>query len=168
MQRYPCFPIDSRVRVRFQARSVKLETIPETESSCLAMNDLPVRKPPNIQAELAKERNRAAAERTLMAWIRTCLALISFGFGIDRTVSAIRSLQVVGDINPVRFSRILGLAFVALGTYAMIVASIEHRQELDRIQREEDYLYMPRRSLGLTVAIALVCIGVIAFIGILL
>ncbi|AFZ30829.1 DUF202 domain-containing protein [Gloeocapsa sp. BRSZ] len=132
------------------------------------MNDpLPARKVPNIQAELAKERNRAAAERTLMAWIRTCLALISFGFGIDRIVSAIRSLQVAGDFNPVRFSRILGLAFVALGTYAMIVASIEHRQELARIQREEDYLYTPRRSLGLTVAIALVGIGAIAFIGIL-
>ncbi|MUL38977.1 YidH family protein [Gloeocapsopsis dulcis] len=131
------------------------------------MNEpLPARTP-NIQAELAKERNRAAAERTLMAWIRTCLALISFGFGIDRIVSAIRSLQVAEDFNPVRFSRILGLAFVALGTYAMIVASIEHRQELHRIQREEDYLYTPRRSLGLSVAIALVCIGVIAFIGIL-
>lgn len=131
------------------------------------MNDpLPTCKPPNIQAELAKERNRAAAERTLMAWIRTCLALISFGFGIDRIVSAIRSLQPE-SFNPVRFSRILGLAFVALGTYAMIVASIEHRQELKRIQREEDYLYKSRRSLGLTVAIALVCIGIIAFIGIL-
>ena len=131
------------------------------------MNDpLPTRKPVNIQAELAKERNRAAAERTLMAWIRTCLALISFGFGIDRIVSAIRSLQAEG-FNPVRFSRVLGLAFVALGTYAMIVASIEHRQELERIQHQEDYLYKPRRSLGLTVAIALVCIGIIAFIGIL-
>ncbi len=132
------------------------------------MNDpLPARKVPNIQAELAKERNRAAAERTLMAWIRTCLALISFGFGIDRIVSAIRSLQVPEDFNPVRFSRILGLAFVALGTYAMIVATIEHQQELARIQREEDYLYTPRRSLALTVAIALVFIGIIAFIGIL-
>lgn len=131
------------------------------------MNEpLPTHKQPNIQAELAKERNRAAAERTLMAWIRTCLALISFGFGIDRIVSAIRSLQAQ-DFNPVRFSRILGLAFVALGTYAMIMALIEHRQELARIQQEQDYLYTPRRSLGLTVAIALVCIGVVAFVGIL-
>lgn len=128
---------------------------------------IPARQPLNQQAELAKERNRAAAERTLMAWIRTCLSLIGFGFGVDRIVSAVQSLRVAEDINPVRLSRLLGLAFIALGTYAMIVAAIEHRQELRHIQRE-DYFYTPRRSLGLVVAIALVAIGVFAFVAILL
>lgn len=123
--------------------------------------------PPNIQAELAKERNRAAAERTLMAWIRTCLALISFGFGIDSIVSAIRGLQLSDAPHTVHFSRILGLAFVTLGTYAMIVATYEHRQELKHIQRQSSYLYTPRRSLGLVVALGLIGIGVYAFVGIL-
>ncbi|MBV8884805.1 MAG: DUF202 domain-containing protein [Chroococcidiopsidaceae cyanobacterium CP_BM_RX_35] len=123
--------------------------------------------PPNTQAELAKERNRAAAERTLMAWIRTSLSLISFGFGIDSIVSAIRSFQATENINPVRFSRIFGLAFIALGVYAMIVAAIEHRRELRQIQRNADYFYDPRRSLGFTVAFALIAIGSFAFIGIL-
>lgn len=124
--------------------------------------------PPNIQAELAKERNRAAAERTLMAWVRTCLALISFGFGIESIVTAIRDLQIDETINPVRFSRILGLAFVALGTYAMIMAVIQHQQELRRLQRNESYIYKSRPSLGVIVAITLGCIGIYAFIGILL
>ena len=43
----------------------------------------------NLTNELAKQRNRDAAERTLMAWIRTCLSLISFGFGLDKIVEAI-------------------------------------------------------------------------------
>ena len=123
--------------------------------------------PPNMQADLARERNRAAAERTLMAWIRTSLSLIGFGFGIDRIVSAIHSLAPAADINSVRFSRILGLAYISLGIYAMVVAAREHRQELRRIQRQGNYTYTPRRSLGLTVAVAMVCIGVFAFVGIL-
>jgi putative membrane protein len=123
--------------------------------------------PPNTQAELARERNRAAAERTLMAWIRTSLSLISFGFGIDSIVSAIRSFQTNQNIDPVGFSRLFGLAFIALGIYAMIGAAIEHRRELRHIQRHDDYFYTPRRSLGWTVALGLIAIGTLAFVGVL-
>lgn len=126
----------------------------------------PPHQPTSITNELAKERNRAAAERTLMAWIRTSLSLISFGFGIDQIVTAIHS--TVGDkINPIRLSRILGLSFIALGTFAMVVATLQHRRELRRLQRK-NYFYTPRTSLGFIVGIALVVIGLFAFIGILL
>ena len=36
----------------------------------------------SITNELARDRNRQAADRTLLAWIRTSLAMISLGFGI--------------------------------------------------------------------------------------
>ncbi len=123
--------------------------------------------PPNIATELARERTRAAAERTLMAWIRTCLSLISFGFGIDRIVYAIERAQVEESISAVRLSRILGLAFIALGTFAMLAAVLEHRVELRRVRRA-DYAYRSRLSLGLLVAVLLVFIGLFAFISILL
>jgi putative membrane protein len=119
----------------------------------------------NTQAELAKERNRAAAERTLMAWIRTCLSLISFGFGIDVIVRTIQE-RSQADINTFRFSGVLGLAFIGLGTYAIIVAADAHAKELKYLTRSEGYLYRERRSLALTVALCLVCIGVLAFLGI--
>jgi putative membrane protein len=122
--------------------------------------------PPNIQAELARERNRAAAERTLMAWIRTSLSLIAFGFGIDRIVAAIHGLYPETRIQPVQLSRFLGLAFILLGIYAMIMAAIEHHQELRRIQRQESYRYRPRRSLSFIVAISMIGIGIFAFVGI--
>ncbi|MBW4484949.1 MAG: DUF202 domain-containing protein [Tildeniella torsiva UHER 1998/13D] len=115
--------------------------------------------------ELAKERNRAAEERTLMAWIRTALALIGFGFGIERIVAAIH--QNLGDpVRPLRLTRILGLSFVALGTFALMGAALDHNHQLQRIQRN-DLVYRSRRSPALVVAYILTGLGAIAFIGIL-
>ena len=37
------------------------------------------------RSELAKERTREAADRTLNAWIRTSIALIGFGFAIAKS-----------------------------------------------------------------------------------
>lgn len=121
----------------------------------------------NVGTELAKDRNRLAAERTLMAWIRTALAMIGFGFGIDSVVSAILSFQTVSDaVNPVRFSRYLGLAFIALGVYALLAAIIDHSRELRRIRFSDTYTYTPRLSVGLTVSVGLLLIGIAAFLGI--
>jgi putative membrane protein len=122
--------------------------------------------PSNSATELAKERNRAAAERTLMAWIRTSLSLIGFGFGIDQIVVAIH--QALGDVvNPLRLTHILGLAFVALGTGALLVAALDHRHQLYRIQRH-DLVYRTRHSPALIVAYLLTGIGAIAFLSVLL
>jgi putative membrane protein len=123
--------------------------------------------PRNLTNELAKERNRAAAERTLLAWIRTSLSLIGFGFGIDQIVAAIRRTRRLDDLETMYLARIIGLAFIAVGLYAVLSAAIEHRWELRRIQRD-DYLYTPRRSNALAVAIALMVIGIFAFLGILI
>ncbi|MGF1458053.1 MAG: YidH family protein [Leptolyngbyaceae cyanobacterium] len=120
---------------------------------------------PNPATELAKERNRAAEERTLMAWIRTSLSLISFGVGIDRIVAVLE--QNLGGVgNPIRLSRILGLSFIALGTFAMLAAAFDHRQQLQRIQRN-DLIYVARRSPSFVVSIVLAVLGSVAFLGIL-
>jgi len=121
----------------------------------------------NLNNELAKERNRAAAERTLMAWIRTCLALISFGFGIDQLVFVLGRAQANPPSHPSPMARLLGLCFIGLGTFAMVAAILEHRQVL-RLIRRHDYLYRPGRSISLTVAMALALLGVASFLGILI
>lgn len=121
---------------------------------------------PNLATELAKERNRAAEERTLMAWIRTALALIGFGFGIERIVAAIH--QSLGDtLNPLRLTRVLGLSFIALGTVALLGAALDHKHQLQRIQRN-DLVYRSRQSPALVVAYVLTGLGAIAFVGILI
>lgn len=121
----------------------------------------------NITNELAKERNRAAAERTLMAWVRTSLSLISFGFGIDKIIAALSETKLGQRPDVVQSTRIVGLSFVALGIFAIWMAVAEHRRILKRIGREE-FLYESRWSLARTVGIVLSLIGLFAFAAILL
>ncbi|MDJ0659342.1 MAG: DUF202 domain-containing protein [Crocosphaera sp.] len=121
---------------------------------------------PNPGTELAKERNRAAQERTLMAWIRTSLTLISFGFGIERIVSILNQ-NLGGIANPIRLSRILGISFIALGTFSLLAAALDYRRQLGRIQRN-DLLYQSRKSPTLIVAYILAFLGIVAFLGILI
>ncbi|MFM7449117.1 MAG: YidH family protein [Leptolyngbyaceae cyanobacterium] len=120
----------------------------------------------NPGTELAKERNRAAEERTLMAWIRTSLSLISFGFGIS-SIIAILNQELGGALDPFRASRILGLGFVALGTVSMLYAAMDHRRQIRRIERNE-LRYIPRISPTLVVAYVLAVLGGLAFLSLLI
>lgn len=52
--------------------------------------------PPNSQTELAKERNRVAADRTLLSWIRSTASFIGISFGIDQI------LNTLGEGNRVK------------------------------------------------------------------
>lgn len=127
-------------------------------------NPPPSSEPYSMTNELAKERNRAAAERTLMAWIRTSLSLISFGVGIDRIVAAIHGAFPGGRDN-FHLSRVLGLSFIVIGTVSLLAAAINHHQDLKQIQRGR-FTYQSRLSISFVVAIALVVVGTFAFLGI--
>lgn len=115
--------------------------------------------------ELAKERNRAAADRTLLAWVRTSLALIGFGFGIGRIVQAITSQEP--GYHPTGLTAFVALAFIALGIYGIIAASLDYRAQLRALMGSR-YEYKDRRSYTLTIAVVLAIVGGIAFVGLLL
>ncbi len=120
-------------------------------------------KDAHTTTDLARERNREAADRTLMAWIRTSLTLIGFGFGISKVFHYIEIARPAEVINQIYSARIFGGAFIALGTLALIGAVFDHWRVLKAIKKS-GYTYMPQWPLTEAVALVLLCIGLFALI----
>jgi putative membrane protein len=126
----------------------------------------PPNNPTSLANELARERNREAADRTLLAWIRTSLALISFGFGIERLGQAAIELDgKLAGFSAIR-TRIGGAVLVALGVAATLAGMWEHRRMLQAIA-SDDYRYADRPPIARYMAIALVAVGLAALVLIL-
>ena len=75
---------------------------------------------------------RLALERTFMAWIRTAVSLISFGFTIVQFFQRFTQTENPGSrpFNP-GAPRILGLALIGVGILALAISSWQYRQGID-------------------------------------
>ena len=115
----------------------------------------------SVTNELARDRNRQAADRTLLAWIRTSLAMISLGFGIERLGQAAINLEgtLVG-VSPLK-TRVFGAALILLGIAATLTGMWEHRSTL-RALEAKDYRYADRPPLAQFMGVALVLVGLTA------
>ena len=96
------------------------------------MND-----PPTVPEETL--RIHQANERTMLAWIRTGIALMAFGFAIARFGLFLRQVASLGQM-PVRLQHGVGSAWVgavlvALGMLANLLATVRYTQIRRAIDR---------------------------------
>jgi putative membrane protein len=116
-------------------------------------------KPFGTTNELAKERNRAAAERTINSWIGICLGLIGFGIAFDQITQSLR--QRFPEANPGitdNISYVIGVIFIGEGIILLAIALIQHRLEIKTIERP-DYVFLSVSTLNRIVIVGIVLLG---------
>jgi putative membrane protein len=100
-----------------------------------------------------------AAERTLLAWIRTGLTIMGFGFVVARfglflNLLAAQHIPAIAAVAaPSGFSSGIGVALVLLGAASMIFAALQHRRLVLTLPAED---LPPTHSRAFPVALALV------------
>ena len=107
-----------------------------------------------------------AAERTLLAWVRTGLTVMAFGFVVARFGLFLRLLATqMGHDAPEallhhRISNVVGIALVLIGVACMVLGAIQHRSYVATLPPQD----VPRSHAAIypiTLAVVLALLGLV-------
>jgi putative membrane protein len=109
-------------------------------------------------------RVRFAAERTLLAWMRTGLALMGFGFVVARFGLFLREIAAAGHVavhqRSTGWSLWIGTGLIALGVVVSLAAAFEYYRFVRLSQL--GLSYVPRTAmLAVVVAFILAVLGIV-------
>ena len=123
----------------------------------LSSNELALQR-----TEMGFGRTVMALERTLMAWIRTSLSLIGFGFTIFKFLEAMQ--KSAGSAMRENAPRNLGLFLILLGMVALLLAMLQFRQAMAKIETYSET--KPKFSISILTAIGVLIAGVFTLLNI--
>lgn len=110
-----------------------------------------------------KVRNRRvhmANERTFLAWIRTSIGIMAFGFVVEKFALFVKQISyLLGKelVSPPRgYSSFFGIFLVALGTLMGVLAFIRYKKVEKQIDEDT---YQPSMILDILLTISVLSIG---------
>jgi putative membrane protein len=118
----------------------------------------PSESPPNLPLM----NTLMAADRTLMAWIRTSLSMLSFGFTIYKVL---QGFQDAGGRFVVKTDvpRNAGLFLTGMGTLAMVMGTIEYWRTMRKLHQPRIF---QRPGAPLIMALIMSLMGIFLFLSI--
>jgi putative membrane protein len=103
-----------------------------------------------------------SAERTYLAWIRTGVALMGFGFVLARFSLVVHQLRFMGKTplpeEAQDMSGYFGVGLVLVGVLLTVAATISHVRTVHRLNSGEPFVGRPT-WVGITVAVVLAVVG---------
>jgi len=98
--------------------------------------DQPSIKSQNSAPQTGKASNHLANERTFLAWIRTSISIIVFGFVVAKFGITLREfLRVQGaTVQESGVSLIIGVGFIAMGIFMALAAWFRYQATMRRIE----------------------------------
>lgn len=110
------------------------------------------RRPNRLERSTDRQREHQANERTFLAWLRTSIALIGFGFAIARFGLFLRQFEKANEATSQTATQVpapaildsqnLGIGLVAFGITVIILAAWRYNQVFWQIERG---VYKPSR-----------------------
>lgn len=124
------------------------------------------------ESHFAWLRTRLAVERTILAWVRTAVSLIAFGFTIVQFFERVHDMPGSGPATFPHAPRYLGLALIFCGIASLVVAMWEYRWTIKYLWSGD---FAPiagmakeaRKSPVIMVALVLLLVGIFAFFSVL-
>jgi putative membrane protein len=113
------------------------------------------------ETKRADLRDYLAAERTLLAWIRTGLALMGFGFVVARFGVFLREIEAALPAEKsFGLSLWFGTALIGVGIFVNLFAAWRHARMVRELNRGEEIQFRPS-MLIIAIACVLALIGLV-------
>ncbi|MBW4618909.1 MAG: DUF202 domain-containing protein [Cyanosarcina radialis HA8281-LM2] len=111
-----------------------------------------------------RQREHQANERTFLAWLRTSVALIGFGFAIARFGLFLQQLRVAitqqeMPVNPIFNSENLGVSLVIFGIATIALAAWRYDRVFWQIERGD---YRPNRFAVWIMTVVVITLGILS------